>query len=279
MKYINLFIVFLNYVSANMDYDLIYNSLILSQNTYCNITNINCYENENCNNNKPELYFQYENKGSKVIGGYMPYENNIFISYRGSSNIHNWINNIEFTHYYPYDFNNSISVEKGFYTEYKYTKDYVVSRLEEMRQKYNTKKLLVTGHSGGASLSTLLVYDYLNDETKNIYNYSLVTFGSPRIGNLFFVDDFNNLIKKNNIITNRITHYYDIVPHLPQEFLNYLHIPNEIWFDEQNYKFKICDDYNNTEDKYCSDSCGPIHCTSVDDHLYYLNLSLGSSNC
>ena len=30
------------------------------------------------------------------------------------------------------------------------------------------------------------------------------------------------------------------------------------------------------EDPSCSDSCGPLHCTSVDDHLNYLNISLGT---
>jgi hypothetical protein len=71
-----------------------------------------------------------------------------------------------------------------------------------------------------------------------------------------------------------------MVPHVPEEFMGYLHVSNEVWYNEGNTDFIICDDYN-IEDNRCSNSCSPIHCTSTSDHLYYLNVSMGSdiNNC
>ena len=67
-----------------------------------------------------------------------------------------------------------------------------------------------------------------------------------------------------------------MVPHVPQEFLGYLHIPSEIWYDEANTKYQLCNDNYESEDDLCSNSCSPFHCTGTNDHLYYLNVSLGT---
>ena len=259
------------------DEKLVYNSVVLSQNTYCNLDTINCYDYPYCDGSI--LDFEYENGGSKVIGGYLPQDNQIFISYRGSENIQNWINNVEFRKINPYE-NSSISVERGFYNELQYTKDSVLDNLSDLIIKYNTVNLLITGHSAGAALSTLLTYDLFTEiDINNILNISLITFGSPRVGNLMFVDSFNYYSSLHQIYNIRVTHYRDIVPHLPQEMLGYLHIPTELWFNEDNSVYKTCDDTHNNEDNTCSDSCAPLHCTSTDDHMYYLNMTLGSANC
>ncbi len=77
------------------------------------------------------------------------------------------------------------------------------------------------------------------------------------------------------ITSYRITHYYDIVPHVPEEFFNYKHISEEIWYSENNMDYLICQD-ENKEDSNCSNSCSPLKCTSFDDHLNYMNISMGN---
>ena len=104
---------------------------------------------------------------------------------------------------------------------------------------------------------------------------SVINFGSPRVGNPEFVASFNQYAS--SIIHYRITHHYDIVPHVPEELLGYLHISNEVWYNEDNTKYKTCSDSNGEEDKTCSDSCSPTHCTSTSDHLNYLNVTMGGS--
>ena len=32
---------------------------------------------------------------------------------------------------------------------------------------------------------------------------------------------------------------------------------------------------NSEEDDNCSNSCYPIHCTSIDDHMNYVNVKMG----
>ena len=134
---------------------------------------------------------------------------------------------------------------------------------------------MVTGHSLGGAMASLMVFDVLNGVYDNVKILNLFTFGSPRVGNNEFVSKMNSY----NLQMFRVTHYYDIVPHVPEEVLGYLHIPNEVWYTEDNTQYTQCSDLDEVEDSYCSDSCAPIHCTSTNDHMHYIYLMMGSSNC
>ena len=243
----------------------------LSQASYC----VSSIDEWNCPTCDPSNTIEYivEEKGSKAIQGFDPTTNTIFTAFRGSSNIHNWIENIQLKKIAPYT-NTSIEVEKGFFTAYNFIKPQIIMNLDDLKNKYKTNQLFITGHSLGGALSTLLSYDimttYMEYDIKHLLN-----FGSPRVGNREFAESFQTY----NTPSYRITHYYDIVPHLPEEIFGYLHISNEIWYDEQNNEYKECYDKNNEEDNTCSNSCAPIHCTSTSDHLYYLNVSMGNDYC
>jgi len=245
-------------------------SVRLSQASYCVQTEWLC---PTCD---PSVSLDYivENKGSKAIQGFETKTQSIFTSFRGSTNIENWINNIQISKVSPYHYNSTLQVEKGFYNEYSYIKSILIDNLEILSQKYNTNKLLIVGHSLGAAMATLFSYDIAISFPQYTIIY-LVTFGSPRLGNSLFVYDFS----RQNIPTYRITHYYDIVPHLPEQVIGYIHVPNEIWYNEDNSDYKQCHDSEYMEDKLCSNSCAPIHCISTSDHLYYLNVSMGSTQC
>ena len=240
----------------------------LSQSTYCvsSPSQWNCITCES--SIKPE--YVIENNGARAIQGFDSETNSIFTAFRGSSNIQNWLDNIQISKISPYN-DSSIQVEKGFYKAYNYLKPDLIANLDSLSKKYNTDKLSVTGHSLGAAEATLFSYDIVNDFNKyKIINF--YHFGSPRIGNTEFVKSFSSF----SIPSFRVTHFYDIVPHVPEEFLGYLHISNEIWYNEPNSVYKICNDLNSKEDNTCSNSCSPTHCTSLDDHLNYLNVSMGN---
>ena len=248
-------------------------SVNIAQASYCVNKNLDwncptCYSNN-------VLTHVIEKDSEQVILGYNLDYNAIFIAFRGSSNIENWLANIQFHQIQPYDDEN-ISVEKGFYNLFADLKPIIYQTLQDLTSKYNTHNVLSTGHSLGAALATLFVFDnyYYNEEYNVI---ALMTFGSPRIGNHNFVSKFSNY----NIYSKRITHYYDMVPHVPQNMLHYYHIPNEIWYTEGNDEYMVCDDTSSpyNEDPKCSDSCSPTHCTSTSDHTYYLNVTMGSSGC
>lgn len=239
----------------------------LSQSTYC-VSSLDDWSCVTCSDSI-KLEYVVENNGACALQGYDSKTNSIFTAFRGSSNVKNWINNIQISKLSPYN-DSSIMVEKGFYKSYQYLQPMLFDNLLQLQQKYGTYDISITGHSLGAAQATLYAYDIgimLDYTVKNFY-----TFGSPRVGNSNFVNSFSLL----QIIPFRVTHYYDIVPHVPEEILGYLHIPNEIWYNEENSKYKKCNEPNNIEDETCSDSCAPIHCTSFDDHVYYLNVSMGN---
>jgi len=243
-------------------------ALHLSQSAYCMTHNSN-WDCITCDSSN-KLDFVLEEHSELVIQGYNSDTNSLFVSFRGSANIPNWIDNIQLSKITPYTDKN-IQVEKGFYKAYNYLKPDIIDNLHKLVTKYDTNRLFITGHSLGASMATLLAYDILTIYTEFQLSY-LITFGSPRVGNPEFVNSFT---KYNKGVSYRFTHYYDIVPHVPEEFFGYLHLSNEIWFNEDNTHYDECNDTGG-EDPSCSNSCSPIHCTSVSDHLHYMNITMGS---
>lgn len=241
----------------------------LSQSSYC----VSSIEQWNCTSCDSTMKLEYviEEEDSRALQGFDTITNTIFTSFRGSSNIHNWIENIQIRKISPYN-DSSIEIEKGFFKAYNFVKPQMIENLGILKNKYKTKDLFITGHSLGAAMATLMSYDIMTALTEYNIKY-FVNFGSPRVGNKEFVESFNSY----NISSYRVTHNYDMVPHLPEEFLGYSHISNEIWYNEQNSEYKICDD-DKEEDNSCSNSCAPLYCTSTSDHLYYLNVSMGNDD-
>ena len=245
----------------------------LAQSTYC-VSSPDQWKCITCDSSI-KLDYVVEDNGVRALQGYDSNTQSLFIAFRGSVNIQNWIDNIQISKINPYS-DNSIGVEKGFYKAYNYVKPDLFDNLSLLAKKYGTRNILITGHSLGAAMATLMTYDIIILFPTYTVTH-LVTFGSPRVGNHEFVQSFN---QRYSNVYYRITHYYDMVPHVPEEFMGYSHVSNEIWYNEDNTDFIICDDYN-IEDKRCSNSCSPVHCTSTSDHLYYLNVTMGSDsiNC
>ena len=243
----------------------------LSQASYC----VSSVDQWNCPTCDPSVTLEYvvEENGSQAIQGFDSTTNTIFTAFRGSSNIQNWIENIQVKKIAPYT-NTSVEVEKGFYKAYNLIKPQIIENLGVLKNKYKTKQLFITGHSLGAAMVTLFGYDIVTLFPEYDIKY-FVNFGSPRVGNVYFVDSYHSY----DIPSYRVTHYYDIVPHVPEEFLGYSHISNEIWYNEANTEYRICDDTNHEEDNTCSNSCSPLHCTSTSDHLNYLNVQMGNDYC
>ena len=259
-------------ITSAMPYniDLVTSSLHLTQATYClDTANKNTWTCPTCDKGM-KVISVVEEMGGRALVGYNPDYNAIFVSYRGSEDFMNWVDNVQITQTFPYMDMPEVGVEKGFYKVYSYLLPGVLEGIENTAVQYGTSKVMIQGHSLG-SIATLLAFEMARDADSEYDVYSLVTFGSPRIGNQAFVDAF----KKQDIDSIRVTHWDDIVPHLPQELLEYEHIPNEVWYNEENSQYMECND-RDKEDKHCSNSCAPLHCTSKSDHMYYLNVSMGS---
>lgn len=183
------------------------------------------------------------------------------ISFRGSSDIENWISNFDVFFTEPYA-DKSIKVHKGLYNEYLEYKTEIM--------EYLAPNMVISGHSSGGAVTMFFAYD-IHHLQANI-NVTAYTYGKPRIGN----DKFAESAK--DITHYRITHHHDIVPHVPEEVLGYRHTRSEVWFYDDSENYRICDDVSG-EDPDCSNSCAPIKCTSISDHLYYMGTNIGGPFC
>jgi len=243
-------------------------ALNVSQAAYCvsSISEWNCYT---CSDSI-EVMDLIENGGVRVLNALDHENEKIIVGFRGSSNIQNWVDNIQISHISPYINYDNVSVDKGFYKALNYVKEPLYKNIDSMMQSYPNYNILITGHSLGGALSTITGFEIVYINGVKPEKIELITFGSPRVGNKAFKQYMQSMG-----LSWRTTHYYDIVPHVPEEFLDYIHISQEIWYNEQNNGYKICDD-EYSEDDSCSNSCAPTKCTSTSDHLNYINISMGN---
>ena len=242
--------------------------LSLTASAYCSKTELELWNCKTCSQNVSDINIIDDD--TRIIMAYDASLKSHFISIRGSSDINNWISNIETRIIYPY-FDKNIGVHNGLYHEYLLYKDHLISYVKGLDDNYS---LIITGHSSGGALAALLTYDLVTEGHFLYSNINLYTFGSPRIGNKDFVKSFISF----DIPYNRVTYKKDIVPHLPQELFGFVHIPHELWFTSSS-KYKQCNDTDVFEDDSCSNSCSPFSCTSVSDHLNYLDSAIGSDAC
>lgn len=220
--------------------------------SYCDIDQLT---NWNCEYCDPEIQVQaIIPDESTIIIARDPVQNATVFAFRGSVNVENWISNLQIGVIAPYE-DPDIKVHKGLYHEYLRYKDEISAYLVP------GDKIIITGHSSGAAVSMFFAYDIYKD-----YDVVVYTFGKPRIGNAKFAESANP------ITHFRITHADDIVPHIPEEVLDYRHTGVEVWnYDDTTNNYKVCAD---NEDKSCSNSCAPLHCISIPDHLFYLGIHL-----
>ena len=240
-----------------------YNDTITNRNfqlaaaTYCSAAKIQSWDCIHC---LPGITVQDAIIGdTNIIIATDSIQNATVFAFRGSVDIQNWISNFEFEFTSPYA-DPAIKVHKGLHQEYLKYKDALFRYLPNPNDR-----VIITGHSSGAALSMFMAYDIYKS-----YDVSVYTFGKPRIGNDAFVESAKP------IEHYRITHHNDIVPHVPEELLGYRHTDTEVWYYNDGTEYTICD---TNEDPECSNSCAPLHCDSISDHLYYMGTNIGSDYC
>ena len=145
-------LLFLVNISNAYDNHLTHTAVNISQATYC-MTQTSMWDCITCDTTNSYDNILIQN-GEQVIFGYNEEYESIFVSFRGSENIQNWIANIQVSQTTPYPETN-IAVEKGFYNLFDSLQSNVYKAVDELTKKYNTNQLLFTGHSLGAALATL----------------------------------------------------------------------------------------------------------------------------
>lgn len=172
-----------------------------------------------------------------LIFGVFYINNNLFITFKGTSTLNDFLADLDITQVnftVPQE-NIKIpgKVHKGAYEilfendRYKYILNII--------SHYKGKNIYITGHSLGGLLGTIF-YSFLKEYLKNTeINIKLITFGSPRVGN----NVYSKTIHYNS--STRIVNDNDCVAKLPLP-INYTH--NELLFHigkvkNKNFFFNI----------------------------------------
>jgi len=137
-----------------------------------------------------------------VYGTYSD-ETYFFIAFKGSSNVSDFITNIKFIQKDD-SFGIPGEIHGGFYNVLENRFHDIVN----MMRGHETKKIIITGHSLGGALATIL-FSYFLVHHPSIQS-NLYTFGSPRVGD----KAFSTFVSESNRAT-RIVNRGDLVAMIP----------------------------------------------------------------
>lgn len=186
----------------------------------------------------------------------------ICVIFRGSTSNKDWFYNLNI---HKTKLRNNIYVHTGFYKQLNDNGfcNKILSDLLVISDKYHDYNIYVSGHSLGGGLASIFSYILSSITEKNI---TLITFASPRTGNLSWCKSFNN---KNNLRHYRFINNNDIVTSIP--YFCYYHTGNVMLFKESNCYYTKYYDYKDT---YCNWFCCK---NSISDHSlekYYYKILL-----
>ncbi len=181
-----------------------------------------------------------------ILGKYLDYD---VICFRGTKGDDEWALdfNAEFAKPPFITNNNKIKTHLGFTVRYKTLNEWLKRYIKEN----NLKNILFLGHSLGASTAMLA-----SDEIKQTYTYintTVVTFGSPRIGN----EEYVNFHFKSVPNTLNFRNKNDIVCRVPTEKMGYKHCPYYVWIAKPTFWQKLLHPINYF--KGCKDDHRPTN--------------------
>jgi len=208
--------------------------------------------------------------------GYHHNSSTIVIAFRGTvlENFQNWWDDLSSVDLVPYHScpAHGCLVGSGFLLAYEALREGVFERLNVLRAAFPDARLIITGHSLGASIAHLCV---LECHQRRIPVHEEITFGSPRTGNKPFAQYLSDL-KGHHW---RVTHDQDPIPHLPMwdTPFDFWHVSTEVFFPSQiGLDHRLCLE-GEGEDRNCSMRVVPY--PSPRDHVHYLDLKVGSQFC
>lgn len=163
-------------------------------------------------------------------------KNQIDICFKGTTGINDMCTNINI---YPVKYlNDDIRIHKGFLTKYLLLKPIIISNIDKIIDNNNNiNELCFNGHSLGGAIANIASLDM-----RQIYKDKIIkciTFGSPRVGNNYFTNEYNKNINESFRIINK----NDLIQYLPLKII-YNDIHNPIILEEYK-KISIYDFFLN----------------------------------
>jgi hypothetical protein len=201
--------------------------------TYCKINNnspntaITCFINQTRENSCPQLHkqrhiqslWEFENIEPGDTTGFLAVDHqrhDLVLSIRGSKSESNWRTNKMFTLVKWPEICSGCRAHRGFHQAYQAAKQQIVTQLKAAVGKYPDYQLIVTGHSLGGAMATMIATSLRKEsELKDIGQKAhLYTYGAPKVGNPALMKE----IESRNHQNYRVTKGSDPVPHVPIDF-------------------------------------------------------------
>lgn len=263
--FLTFFLALVSSVSAGYDWTYGNYSLWHSENAYCDPDTYLTRQNKGVLTGFVGTYSIYNAKhDTRGYIGYTASQSTIYVSFRGSESIRNWIDNLD-AKLTTYPLCSNCEVHQGFYEAEQDSIDDVKKEVQRLKKLYPSYSVVVTGHSLGAALATLTALDLLSAGVSPIRMFN---YGSPRVGNDEFAEYASNKLSDRS----RVTHHKDMVVHCPMH-QRFTHISNEYYQPDDSITLIACKGY---EDETCSYQWSK---TNIDDHLLYLGVVMGEGGC
>ena len=192
--------------------------------------------------------------------GYLPSTSTVFVVFRGSENVENWVVDADLRKT-VYPFCEGCEVHEGFLRAHEHVIPLVKAETGRLLKATNSSNLVITGHSLGAAIATLVTVDlqtYFNTTKTSMYN-----FGSPRLFNIVAAEKVSSFL----VDKYRFTHFNDLIPHFPFLMEHYEHITPEIYEDLEGNLHNCV----GPEDKSCAQQW-PLEWLGFLAHYFYLDV-------
>jgi hypothetical protein len=164
-------------------------------------------------------------KNTDIFGlmGRNPTTRTAFVSFRGTSDVEDWLADLDAIPDAYLPVGGFGQVHAGFQDVYELVRKGIAANLATATA--GCDQILITGHSLGAALAVLAAPDIFRAMPPNKIEPRLITFAGPRVGLIDFVNAFNAAIES----CFRVVNFLDVVPYVPPA--PYAHVGAQITVD------------------------------------------------
>ncbi|KAH8064886.1 phospholipase [Aureococcus anophagefferens] len=229
-------------------------ALALAQASYCVAPGDTAWACPTCVD-RVDVHAIFDGGGGRAVVGYDEQEKTLFVAFRGSENVPNWINNLKFVKIHPWESLPDVGVDSGFFDWYLALRPGLLGNLTSAAARFKSSRVRLTGHSAGSAPAVFLVRRLFGNNV-SLAVADVTTFGSPRLGDGHFVRRADAGLSE-----TRVTHYRDCVPHLPLDdmfWLGYAHLPTEVYYDEASTVATVCDGSGEMRPARTTAPCTPV---------------------
>lgn len=203
-----------------ISYSFQYNKMLVLKGHLCKISySKTLLFNKNKNNKILKFYDNYTFINESNFKSFFIFYNNtnIDICFKGTTDINDVFINLNIC---PKSFiNKNIKIHSGYLYKYLHLKPVLLENINNICKNNNIKEITFNGHSSGGAIANIAALD-ISFIYKN-KNINCITFGSPKIGNKYFVDEYNKNIRQ----SIRVVNDYDIIQYLPLFIYKHTHKP------------------------------------------------------